>query len=342
MDEAFILVVSYIAIAVYICTVFGNILVIVVIQKDKKLRNSPNTFFLLSLAYSDFFFAIFIFLDIIILSNEVTIAYFEFFLNALASIYILVALAVERYFAILKPLVHMTRARKCLLVKVLLAIYAVAIVLSAPGYLITYGRKKIDNKLQNTAINGTEVVPVWFQTLNRVYSFVLFIFGYILPCAGIFFCYSRVIYRAWFQTDSKRSTDHGLVKARRKLTKLFILVTVIFVLTWTPTFGRLIVTEYHERNQNTSKFELFSMLLGLVGAAANPVIFSFRCPKFRREVVKLLTCQWCFKPKIQPHSSNVIGKKSYSLTAMKSKRGNEAFAGPISLISMSKLVLSWL
>ena len=340
MDEAFILVVSYIAIAVYICTVLGNILVIVVIQKDKKLRNSPNTFFLLSLAYSDFFFAIFIFLDIIILSNEVTIAYFEFFFNALASIYILVALAVERYFAILKPLVHMARARKCLLVKVLLAIYAVAIVLSTPGYLITYGRKNIDNKLQNTAINGTEVVPAWFQTLNRVYSFVLFIFGYILPCAGIIFCYSRVIYRAWFRTDSKRSTDHGLVKARRKLTKLFILVTVIFVLTWTPTFGRLIVTEYHERNQNTLKFELFSMLLGLVGAAANPVIFSFRCPKFRREVVKLLTCQWCFKPKIRPHSSNVIGKKSYSLTAMKSKRGNEAFAGPISLISMSKLVLS--
>ena len=340
MDEAFILVVSYIAIAVYICTVFGNILVIVVIQKDKKLRNSPNTFFLLSLACSDFFFAIFIFLDIIILSNEVTIAYFEFFFNALASIYILVALAVERYFAILKPLVHMTRARKCLLVKVLLAIYAVAIVLSAPGYLISYGRKKIDNNLPNTASNGTEVVPVWFQTLNRVYSFVLFIFGYILPCAGIIFCYSRVIYRAWFRTDSKRSTDHGLVKARRKLTKLFILVTVIFVLTWTPTFGRLIVTEYHEHNQNTLKFELFSMLLGLVGAAANPVIFSFRCPKFRREVVKLLTCQWYFKPKIRPHSSNVIGKKSYSLTAMKSKRGNEAFAGPISLISMSKLVLS--
>ena len=103
MDEAFILVVSYIAIAVYICTVFGNILVIVVIQKDKKLRNSPNTFFLLSLACSDFFFAIFIFLDIIILSNEVTISYFEFFFNALASIYILVALAVERYFAILNP-----------------------------------------------------------------------------------------------------------------------------------------------------------------------------------------------------------------------------------------------
>ena len=39
---------------------------------------------------------------------------FQFVQNALTLIYFLVALAVERYFAILKPFVHMKRASKSL------------------------------------------------------------------------------------------------------------------------------------------------------------------------------------------------------------------------------------
>ena len=329
----FCLVITYIAIPIYICNLFGNFLVILVIQKDKKLRESPNTFFLLSLAHSDFWFSIVVFLNIIFLSNQAYYAYAEFVLNALASIYILVALAVERYFAILKPFVHRRRATKCLLSKVLLAIYVLAGVLSAPGYYITFRRNQIKYSLENTTTNRTRVAPAWFEALSTLYSSVLFVFGYILPCAGIIFCYSRVIYHVWFKADASRATSAALLKSRRKLTKLFILITVIFIMTWTPTFVRIIVTEYSKHEQDTLKFELFSMLLGLVGSTVNPVIYTFRCPKFRQEVIKLLTFR-C-KRNIRRHSSRVVVRNSYSLTNMKSATREKTFAdGPVSLVSM--------
>ena len=312
----FSLVITYVAIPIYICNVFGNFLVILVIQKDKKLRESPNTFLLLNLAHADFWFSIVVFVNIIFLSNQAFYAVMEFVLNALASIYILVALAVERYFAILKPFVHRRRATKCLLRKVWLAIYVLAGVLSAPGYYITFRRNQIKYSWENATTNRTRVAPAWFETLSTLYSFVLFIFGYILPSAGIIFCYSRVIYHVWFKADASRATNAGLLKSRHKLTKLFILITVIFIMTWTPTFVRIIVTEYSKHEQDTLKFELFSMLLGLVGSTANPVIYSFRCPKFRQEVIKLLTCR--SKRKIRPHSTRIVRGNNYSLTKMES------------------------
>ena len=331
MDKVFSTVITCIAIPMYVCNVLGNFLVIVVIQKDKKLRESPNTFLLLSLAHSDIWFSILAFVNVIFISKQATYAVREFFMNALASIYILVALAVERYFAILRPFVHLKRARQSLLSKVVLVIWLLAVVLSAPGYYIAAVRKGIKYGWTggNTTLNETWVEPLWFQTFSTAYALVLFIFGYIFPSAVIIFCYLRVIYHVWFNADSSRSTQAGLVKSRRKITKLFILVTVVFTITWTPTFVELIVAEYGEHSEKNMKLELFSMLLGLTGSAANPLIYSFRSPKFRREVCKLLTCNYYCKKKIRQRSNKVSGAFTYkvSLPKMESKRENTPVHG---------------
>ena len=318
MVAVFFSVTTYVAILIYICNVFGNLLVILVLHRKKKVSGSPNTTLLLALAHSDLWFSIFAFVDIIVLANQLSFVYFDFFFNALASIYIYVALAVERYFAILKPFVHMRRATKSLLGNVLLIIYILAASLSAPGYLFGNARKHLEHSRGNTTTNATTVGPVWFEALRTVYSLLLFVFGLILPSTVIIFCYSRVIYHVWFNANKNRATNAGLVKSRRKLTKLFILVTVVFVITWTPTFVRLLVTPYGVRNQETLKFELISMLLGLVGSTANPVIYSFRCPKFRQEVAKLLTCR-CYKRKIRPNGAGIIvNKHGVSMSTMQS------------------------
>ena len=77
------------------------------------------------------------------------------------------------------------------------------------------------------------------------------------------------------------------------------------------------------------KLELFSMLLGLTGSAANPLIYSFRSPKFRQEVCKLLTCNCYCKKKIVRRSNKVSGAFTHnvSLTKMESMRDNTPFNG---------------
>ncbi|XP_078356426.1 rhodopsin, GQ-coupled-like [Oculina patagonica] len=324
--DFFVSVITGVSITILLCNVVGNVLVIMVIKKNKKLHNA-NTYLLANLASSDLAFAVLTFVDIFLLSNQsVQSAYSfaEFIFHDLASIFILVALAVKRYFAILKPFVHLTRAVKSLMCKVLLAIWILAGVLSAPGYPITALSKEYAWK--SAMMNVTTKTPVWFKAVNMSYSFVLFTFGLILPSAVMIFCYSRVIYHVWFNTEANGATNLALLQSRRKLTKLFIIVTLIFIVTWTPTFGRLIVTQF-VKSENSWKFELCSILLAMAGSTANPVIYSFRCPRFRQDVVKLLPIRCC-KRNRRPKVTRSFAANSYSL---KETKRTQATIEPVSI-----------
>ena len=327
--DALPFVITGISIPLLLFTVFGNFLVFVVITKNKKLQN-VNTCLISNLAWSDFGFGFVTFLDIIVISNSVPHSSFQFVMNALASIYFLVSLAVERYFAILKPFVHLKRARKSLMWKVTLAIWILVTILSAGGYVV--------NSLPTAPLNATNSFQLanvtsattgasaWFEFVSVIYIFVLLASGLVLPSAVIIFCYSRVIYHVWFNTED-RATNHAVFKSRRKLTKLFIILTITFLFTWTPTFGRPIVTRYGN-GDNVTKYQLFSMLLALLGSAANPVIYSFRCPRFRQEVIKLLTCCCSKRKRSRMNGNNVFVTNSFSL---KETKKDKSAVQPISI-----------
>ena len=124
----------------------------------------------------------------LLVSNNIPISSFQFVQNALTSIYPLVALAVERYFAILKPFVHMKRASKSLMWKVILSIWILAFVLSAAGYSID-GLNGWKNATMNEASSSaltsvTRETSLWLETLSTVYVFVLLTFGLVLSSAG--------------------------------------------------------------------------------------------------------------------------------------------------------------
>ena len=258
-------------------------------------------------------------------------------MNALASIYFLVSLAVERYFAILKPFVHLKRASTSLIWKVTLAIWILVGILSAGGYIVSVNSPQSSQyccpNASLNATNGFQVPNVttggsaWFEIFSAIYIFVLLAFGLVLPSAVIIFCYSRVIYHVWFNTEDK-ATNLSVFKSRRKLKKLFIILTITFLFTWTPTFGRPIVTRFGNE-ENAKKYQLFSMLLALLGSAANPVIYSFRCPRFRQEVFKLLTCCYCERNRRSRSGINVFVTKSFSLRETKKER---SVVEPVSIL----------
>ena len=301
-----------------------------VICKNKKQSVSANAFLLSSLACSDLELAIVIFFYTIFLTYRVTEGNFpDFIFHALISVYTLVALAVERYYAILKPFVHLTRMVKSLAKKVVFAVWIFAAIMSSPGYV--FETRLGVNKGQNiTTFNETREAATWFETLRTVYASLVLLFGLILPATIMIFCYSSVIHHVWFNTDATKLTNTALLLSRRKLTKLFIIVTVVFIITWTPTFVRLIVTSYMDLKSAWGVYDLFSMFLGLLGSTANPVIYSFRCPKFRQEVTKILACRF-FKRKRRPNVLFFRTSNRYSLTHM--KKTTAPAVEPVSVIT---------
>ena len=321
------LVITGLSIPLLVCTILGNFLVGVVVNRNKKWQN-VNTCLISNLAWSDFGFGIVTFLEILSVSQkfEIHMSSFQFVINGLASVYLLAALTVERYFAILKPFVHMKRARKSLMWKVLVVIWIAVGVLGTAGIIIegqalqSASRENFRTNVTRRSLltNITEGNQTLIETLGTAYIFVLLTFGFVLPSVVMIFCYSRVICHVWFNTGENRETNHAIFKSRRKLTKLFIILTITFLFTWTPTFGRPIVTRYGN-GENATKYQLFSMLLALLGSAANPVIYSFRCPRFRLEVIKLLTCCSC-KRKRQVNRNRIFAAGSFSLKETKKTR----------------------
>ena len=218
--------------------------------------------------------------------------------------------AMERYFAILKSFVHLTKAVKSIMWELILAIWLPAAVLSAPGFLIATLRQKFI--WRNASRNTTVEIPRWIEIFYTTYSFVIFTFGLILPSVTMIYCYTRIIYHA----EANKATNVALLQSKRKLTKLFILVTLIFLIAWIPTFTRLIVLQFVSINE-AWKFEIISFLLGLAGSTANPVIYSLRYPRFRQEVVKTLTFLRYCKGKRPPYVTTSFAKNRYSFRKTK-------------------------
>lgn len=218
--------------------------------------------------------------------------------------------AMERYFAILKSFVHLTKAVKSIMWELILAIWLPAAVLSAPGFLIATLRQKFI--WRNASRNTTVEIPRWIEIFYTTYSFVIFTFGLILPSVTMIYCYTRIIYHA----EANKATNVALLQSKRKLTKLFILVTLIFLIAWIPTFTRLIVLQFVSINE-AWKFEIISFLLGLAGSTASPVIYSLRYPRFRQEVVKTLTFLRYCKGKRPPYVTTSFAKNRYSFRKTK-------------------------
>ena len=286
------LFVTVLSIPLLLFTVFGNFLVIIVIRKCKKILNA-NTHLIFHLAWSDLFFALTTFAETILVSLEVPYSSFQFLFNALFSSYILVVLAIERYYAILKPFVHMKKVDVCLTRKVCTALWVLVGVLTATGFVIeSFENRYKYSGFVNGSMDTSRDLPPVLETINITFVFVVFVLGLVIPSTVMILCYSHVIYHVWFSAEDK-ATNAALFKSRRKLTKLFIIVTMIFIITWTPTYGRLIVKEFVNHETTKKSYQLVSMLFALIGSAANPAIYSFRCPRFRQEAVKTLSCCCC-------------------------------------------------
>ena len=152
--EVFAAVLTGISCLLLTCNVFGNLLVFVTVVHRSRKSCSANACLLSNLACSDLTFAILSFVNISLLSAKIAHDSLpDFILHALVSIFILAALAVERYFAILTPFVHLTKATKSLLWKVMLAIWILAGILCAPGYITQHSMENYKRK--NMTTNAT-------------------------------------------------------------------------------------------------------------------------------------------------------------------------------------------
>ncbi|XP_078352220.1 alpha-1D adrenergic receptor-like [Oculina patagonica] len=266
----------------------GNSLVILSYKTNKRLRTRTNAF-LVSLSISDFLVGsislpMWIYILIIEFSESVAFnAVFRIFdvFAALASIYHLTAISIERYIAVSRPFYY-----KCLP-----SFFHRAMIASAwlvAGLLASLSSLTIVLKIS------------W---ISQVYSTVLFICGFAVPTAiiarmyvGVFSVARSLLQRNPPRHKSQQSTRWSLMQyyqGQRKVAITVALITGLFIVAWVPFFTVSVTAAYCIHCLPSSPDSLRGLIIIVkcvhyLNSAVNPLVYARRDREMRKTFIRLL------------------------------------------------------
>ncbi|KAJ7331169.1 hypothetical protein OS493_020872 [Desmophyllum pertusum] len=272
---------------------FGNSLVIFVVLLNKSMK-TPINYLLVNLAVADLTVALFSSVQFIItpviqhptgVKGTMLCKFITggnpAWIGAIASIFSLIAMAFERYCAVLYPhSIRLKLTKRRILVLIILC-WLLSVIFAIPGFwAMIY---VTDTK----SCGHSWAKPVYAE----VYTIGWTIVAGLIPISIMGGLYSRVVYRLWFTRDTTtEASQKALLRCRRRATKMVIAVTVIYVLCWVPELsiyfmgftGALTLTQLHHG---------IASVLIVFNSSINPVVYSLQSSSFRRHLSDLVRCK---------------------------------------------------
>jgi len=271
--------------------VSGNILVCLVVLLNKSMR-TPMNYLIVNLAISDmmllvFFSPVFIFRGMFthpggtagdVLCALITGETFAW-TGGYASAVFLLAISIERYIAVAQP----RNYGVSFVTKNLKLLVACCWVFTVAWNSVGFKWKRYDQTTGFCAL-------VCSLTSFKVYSILCFFILGVIPMTTMAVVYSRVIHLLWFKMIIMNNTEEMLQKKRKKATKMVLIVTVIYALTWFPELTVLVLFAFAPGSFRGDIAYPATVLLCALNSAINPVIYSFHSNSYRRHLRKLLCC----------------------------------------------------
>lgn len=286
---------------VVLCTIIilENLLVLIAVFRNKKFH-SAMFFFIGNLAFSDLL-AGSAFIANVFLSGARTFHLFPVqwfiregtaFIALAASVFSLLAIAIERYIAITKVKVYGS-TKTCRMFLLIGACWVTSILL---GGLPILGWNCIDNLTDCSA-----VLPLYSK---KYILCVVTIFSIILLSIVILYVRIYLIVRSSHQ-EATNSQAYSLLKT-------VTIVLGVFIMCWLPAFTILLL-DSSCRIQSCpvlNKAELFFSFATL-NSALNPIIYTLRSKDMRKEFLRVLCC-WGVLQSGRPADRCLVPLKSSS------------------------------
>ncbi|MBN3305110.1 galanin receptor 2b [Amia ocellicauda] len=299
-------IVSVVFSLIFLLGTVGNSLVLAVLLRNGQMGHNTTNLFILNLSVADFFFIIFC------VPFQATIYSLEgwvfgsfmckavhFFINLTmyASSFTLAAVSVDRYLAIRYPLRSRELRTPCNAVAAMAVIWGLSLVFAGP-YLSYYDL--ID------FANGNVCVPGWEERSRKVLDTCTFVFGYVIPVLIVSLSYTRTIKYLWTAVDPLDGMSESK-KAKRKVTKMIIIVTVLFCLCWLPYHVVILCYLYGDFpfNQTTYAFRLLSHCMAYANSCLNPIVYALVSKHFRKGFKKVFSCILSKKARNKVHVVHV-------------------------------------
>ncbi|XP_057632167.1 somatostatin receptor type 5 [Chionomys nivalis] len=272
-----------------VCTVGlgGNTLVIYVVLRHAKMKTVTNVY-ILNLAVADVLFM----LGLPFLATQNAVSYWPFgpFLcrlvmtldgiNQFTSIFCLMIMSVDRYLAVVHPL-RSARWRRPRVAKLAsAAVWVFSLLMSLP--LLVFA--DVQEGWGTCNLSWPEPVELWGAAFIT-YTSVLGFFG---PLLVICLCYLLIVVKV--KAAGVRVGSSRRRRSERKVTRMVVVVVLVFVGCWLPFFIVNIVNLAFTLPEEPTSAGLyfFVVVLSYANSCANPLLYGFLSDNFRQSFRKVL------------------------------------------------------
>ncbi|XP_021115202.1 neuropeptide FF receptor 1 isoform X1 [Heterocephalus glaber] len=308
-------IVAYVLI--FLLCMVGNALVCFIVLKNRHMRTVTNMF-ILNLAVSDLLVGIFC-MPTTLVDNLITGWPFDKStckmsglvqgMSVSASVFTLVAIAVERFRCIVHPFREKLTLRKALVT--IAVIWALALVIMCPSAVTLTVTREEHHFMVDARNRSYPLYSCWEawpeKGMRKVYTAVLFAHIYLAPLVLIVVMYARIARKlckaAGPSSDGEEAAGEGSRASRRKarVVHMLVMVALFFTLSWLPLWALLLLIDFGQLSE--PQLHLLSVYafpfahwLAFFHSSANPIIYGYFNENFRRGFQAAFRAQLCALP----------------------------------------------
>ncbi|CAG5119002.1 unnamed protein product, partial [Candidula unifasciata] len=293
-DGSVVLVILYAPI--FLVAVVGNLVVLLAVLTDRRMRKSSANYFLVNLAIADLLVAL--------MCIPMTTVYYMYNLwllgttickatgylqgvSIVANVFTIVLMSVDRYFAIRLPLKHRQVFTVSRVRRLILMAWVSAAVIVMPVALVN---QVVRQEFGLHSVHCTEIWPS--HVMRQIYDVAMLVCIYVLPGTAIVVLYTLMGCRLWARDSHLQRQVYDVLVARRRLALMMIIISMMFAFCWLPynIFNICLDFELDAAGQLITIYP-FTILLGHSNSAQNPVLYWFMHRGFKAFVLKFIKCQ---------------------------------------------------
>ena len=289
------IVVTVMAVTAFLLATIGNSLVIYIVYTVNHMKNSTNIL-IANMAVADLLMSIdlpyilkFFFIWSGWFGTFMGAALCKFFHSAqvgslIASVFSLVAVSLDRSFAILYPLEPIMTTKVVGFAIAIIWLGALAFMI--PVMFVATAKREEETK---TVI----CIEDWSALSREVYTLILFVIGYAIPLFAItvaYFLAALRLCRRKLPGHQNPIAHKKVQKTSRRATVMLVTVVVVFALSWLPFQVLEMIATYNFKFFLEIPIQVIFVLpwFGYYNSAINPILYVIFSGNYRREFYRIL------------------------------------------------------
>ncbi|NXQ86133.1 NPFF1 protein, partial [Nyctibius grandis] len=297
---------------IFLMCMIGNILVCFIVVKNRQMRTVTNMF-ILNLAISDLLVGIFC-MPTTLVDNLITGWPFDNTMckvsglvqgmSVSASVFTLVAIAVERFRCIVHPFRQKLTLRKALVT--IAIIWVVALLIMCPAAITLTVTREEHHFMLDTYNNSYPLYSCWEAwpetRMRRIYTTVLFSHIYVAPLALIVVMYARIAFKLFKSAapacGQEEPEGRRVSQRKARVINMLIIIALFFTLSWLPLWTLMLLTDYGHLSEGQLRLVTvyifpFAHWLAFFNSSANPIIYGYFNENFRRGFQEAFRAPFC-------------------------------------------------